>query len=143
MLQGAIIVVLRRHPGATPAENSIQYLHIMKLTLQYHNVRSTGGFEALVENLILALQPTLKIDEAIVRLEESNEISPRFMASVHLVTPGPDVLAEGRDHTLLAAINKVIASLKDKIGHRTLKRVRRIRGNPQVTSRHINPGGMR
>lgn len=144
MLQIVIIVVSCRHCGEAPAKkHTIQKLNFMKLTMQFHNVRSTGGFETLVENLILALQPTLKIDEAIVRLEQSNAISPRFMASVHLVTPGPDVLAEGRDHTLLAAINKVIASLKDKIGHRTLKRLRRIRGNPQVTSRHNNPAGMR
>lgn len=115
----------------------------MKLTLQYQNVRSTGGFEALIENLILALQPALKIDEAIVRLEQAAETSPRYRASVHLVTPGPDVLAEGRDHTLLAAINKVVSVLKSKIGHRTLKRMRRIRGNPHVTSRHANPGAVR
>ena len=96
-----------------------------------------------METLILALQPALKIDEAIVHLDQSSETSPRFRASVHLVTPGPDVLAEGRDHTLLAAINKVITALRDKIAHRALKRLRRIRGNPQVKSRHISPGGMR
>ena len=112
----------------------------MKLTLQYQNVRSTGGLEALVENLIIALQPTLKIDEAIVRLEHSDE-SPGFRASVHLVTPGPDVIAEGRDHTLLAAINKVINSLKDKIGHRTFKRLGRRRGAPLITARHLSPSG--
>ena len=111
----------------------------MKLTLQYNNIRSSGSFEALMESLLTALQPTLKIDEAIVRFEQSREASPAYRASVHLVTPGPDVIAEGRDHTLLAAINKVIASLKDKIGHRSLKRLRRIRGNPLTTSRHVSP----
>ena len=111
----------------------------MKLTLQYNNIRSSGSFEALMESLLIALQPTLKIDEAIVRFEQSREASPAYRASVHLVTPGPDVIAEGRDHTLLAAINKVIASLKDKIGHRSLKRLRRIRGNPLTTSRHVSP----
>jgi ribosome-associated translation inhibitor RaiA len=111
----------------------------MKLTLQYNNIRSSGSFEALIESLLTALQPTLKIDEAIVRFEQSREASPAYRASVHLVTPGPDVIAEGRDHTLLAAINKVIASLKDKIGHRALKRLKRIRGNPLITSRHVSP----
>lgn len=115
----------------------------MKLNLQYFNVHSTGGIESLVEHQLIALQPTLKIDEAIVRIEESRETSPSFRAWVHLVTPGPDVIAEGRDHTLLAAINKVINALKQKIGHRALKRLRRIRGAPSVTSRHIAPGGNR
>ena len=115
----------------------------MKLTLQYQNVRSTGNTEAMVENLIIALQPILHIDEAIVRLEQSGEVSPPFRAWVHLVTPGPDVIAEGRDHTLLAAVNKVLAALKGKIGHRTEKRTRRIRGNPLVTSHHASHGGVR
>jgi ribosome-associated translation inhibitor RaiA len=110
----------------------------MKLTLQYHNVRSTGGIETLVENMVLSLQPALKIDEAIVRLEQSSEGSPRFRTFVHLVTPGPDVIAEGRDHTLLAAINKVIASLKEKIGHRAMKRLRQFRGNMKHTTSGVN-----
>lgn len=96
----------------------------MKLTLQYRNVPSTGGIEALMTSLINALRPAIKIDHAIVRLDQSAEASPRFSIFVHLVTPGPDVIAEGRDHTLLAAINKVISALKAKIGQRRLKRLR-------------------
>lgn len=124
--------------GAFPPRRGIELIKSskMKLTLQYHNVRSTGGIEALVENMILSLQPAMKIDHAIVRLEEAVESSPRFRTSVHLVTPGPDVIAEGRDHTLLAAINKVISALKNKIGHRVLKRLRRMKRDAAPKARH-------
>lgn len=115
----------------------------MKLTVQYHNVRSTGGLETLVENLILALAPSLKIDQAIVRIEHSLDSSPAFRTSAHLITPGPDVIAEGRDHTLRAALEKLAAALRDRIEHRELKRQRRNRGTPLVTSRHVTPGGHR
>jgi ribosome-associated translation inhibitor RaiA len=59
-----------------------------------------------------------------VRLENS---SPAYQVNVHLVTPGPDVFAESRDHTLRAAFGKVMAELKEKIGGREMKRTKRLR----------------
>lgn len=111
----------------------------MKLTLKYNNIPSSRSTDALVETLISSLLPDLKIDEAIVRLEQTDEASPAYRSFVHLVTPGPDVFAEAQDHTLLAVINKVVASLKDKIGHRTQKRIRKGRGESLTSSRHISP----
>lgn len=103
----------------------------MKLTLEHHHLRSTDELDSLVEERILALQPRLQIDEANVRLEHRRESSPAFHVHVHLVTPGPDVFAEGRDHTLRAAIEKVMAVLEVRIGERMEKRLRRVRGNLQ------------
>ncbi|MDB6074260.1 MAG: hypothetical protein JWO89_1900 [Verrucomicrobiaceae bacterium] len=110
----------------------------MKLTLTYHNVPSSRSTHSLVETLITSLLPSLKIDEAVVRLEQAHEASPAYRTHVHLVTPGPDVFAEAQDHTLLAAINKVVAGLKDKIAHRTQKRDRRSHNESLVSSRHVS-----
>ena len=106
----------------------------MKLTVQHHHLRSTDELDSLIENQILALQTRLQIDEANVRLECRNEESPPFSVRVHLVTPGPDVVAESRDHTLRAAVIKVMAVLEEKIGSRALKRFRRLRNNLQAPS---------
>ena len=106
----------------------------MKLTVQHHNLRSSDELDSLIENRILALQPRLQIDEANVRLECHFEESPAFSVRVHLVTPGPDVVAESRDHTIRAAVNKVMAALEVKIGGRALKRFRRLRNNLQAPS---------
>ena len=82
----------------------------MKLTVQHHHLRSSDDLDSLIENRILALQPRLQIDEAHVRLECRFEESPAFSVHVHLVTPGPDVFAESRDHTLRAAFAKALRS---------------------------------
>ena len=104
----------------------------MKLTLQHFDIRSTDVLDTLVEERILALQPRLHIDEASVRLERHRGTSPAFRVQVHVVTPGPDVLAEGCDHTIRAAIEKVLTELELKINGRALQRMRRVRGNCQA-----------
>lgn len=100
----------------------------MKLTLQHFCVRSTDPLDGWVESRILSLQERLQIDEANVRLECCFQTSPPFAVRVHLVTPGPDIFAEGRDHTLRAAFGKVMAELQNKINGRELKRTQRLRG---------------
>ena len=113
----------------------------MMLTLQHFRVRSTDQLDGWVENRILSLQERLQIDEAIIRLECHPETSPPFAVHVHLVTPGPDVLAEGRDHTLRAAFGKVMAELQEKIGGREMKRTQRLRSMlraPAGRSRNSN-----
>ena len=97
----------------------------MKLTIQHKNVRSTNELDSWVEEQIILLQPALQIDEANISLARDFDASPAFQVKAHLVTPGPDVLAEGCDHTLQAAFHKVMESLRDKIGGRATKRQKR------------------
>jgi ribosome-associated translation inhibitor RaiA len=106
----------------------------MKLTVQHFHIRSTDIADRVIEERIIALRSRLQIDEANVRLEHRREISPAFHVHVHLVTPGPDVLAEGRDHTIRAAIEKVMADLEQKITFRWLKRTQRVTSNLQSPS---------
>ena len=103
----------------------------MKLTLQHYHLRSTDDLDSLIEERIIALQPRLQIDEANVRLECRFEESPAFVVRVHLVTPGPDLVAESRDHTIRAAVNKVMAALEEQSHQRARKRIRRMRSNLQ------------
>jgi ribosome-associated translation inhibitor RaiA len=106
----------------------------MKLTVQHFHIRSIAAVDTLIEERIIALQPRLQIEEANVRLEHQQESSPAFRVHVHLVTPGPDLLAEGRDHTIRAAIDKVMAELEQKITLRWFKRSQRIKSNLQSPS---------
>jgi ribosome-associated translation inhibitor RaiA len=107
----------------------------MKVTLEHHHLRSTDELDSLIEEQILALQSRLQIAEANVRLEHRQENSPAFWVHVHLVTPGPDVVAESRDHTLRAAIEKVMAALEGRIGDRLEGRRRRVQGKLQEPAR--------
>ena len=115
----------------------------MKLTVKHKNVRSTNSLDSWVEEQIISLQPVLQIDEANIVLACSDEASPPFHVSVHLVTPGPDVSAEGRDHTLKAAFTKTMTALRGKIDHRQEKRTQRKTGLPVAMSRRNMAGALR
>jgi len=107
----------------------------MKLTLEHHHLRSTDELDSLIEERILALQPRLQIDEVNVRLECRHEASPPFSVRIHLVTPGPNLIAEDRDHTLGAALVKVMSQLESALAERVQKRRRRVRDNLQEPTR--------
>ena len=97
----------------------------MKLLIQHRHHSPSDAFTALVTQQIESLREALQIDEARVLIEHRLESSPPFRISAHLVTPGPDVLAEAVDHTLRAALKKLVAELESRIDHRHRKRARR------------------
>jgi ribosome-associated translation inhibitor RaiA len=101
----------------------------MRLNLQHLNLRSLDTLDSWVEKQILALGQARQIDEANVRLVRLENSSPAYQVNVHLVTPGPDVFAESRDHTLRAAFAKAMKRLRDKLAGRASKQVQRIKSN--------------
>lgn len=101
----------------------------MRLNMQHLNLRSLDRLDAWVENQILALGRARQIDEANVRLARLENASPAYQVNVHLVTPGPDVFAESRDHTLRAAFVKAVAQLRGQITSRAQKRMHRWKKN--------------
>jgi ribosome-associated translation inhibitor RaiA len=110
----------------------------MRLNLQHLNLRSLDTLDSWVERQILALGQARQIDEANVRLERLENASPAYQVNVHLVTPGPDVFAESRDHTLRAAFGKVMKQLREQITSRATKRLQKVKSNssaPAVKSR--------
>jgi ribosome-associated translation inhibitor RaiA len=68
---------------------------------------------------MLALGPLRQIDEAQVRIAKDHDVSPPFRVHVHLVTPGPDIAAEARDHTFAAALGKVVKRITEEIKRRS------------------------
>lgn len=97
----------------------------MRLNVQHFSIAYTDALDSWVEQQILVLNRMRQIDEANVRLTRHKDSSPAFEVRVHLVTPGPDVFAESRDHTLRAAFIKVMALLRDTIISRETKRLRK------------------
>ena len=97
----------------------------MRLNVQHFGIASTDALDSWVEQQILTLGRLRQIDEANIKLTRHADSSPAFQVNVHLVTPGPDVFAEGRDHTLRAAFTKVMAQLRATITGRVVKRLRK------------------
>jgi ribosome-associated translation inhibitor RaiA len=99
----------------------------MKLTLKHVNIRSTNALDSWVEKQILALGEARQVDEANIELSHHADDSPAYEARVHLVTPGPDIFAEARDHTIRAAFKKVSAQLHKGIATRAARPAERAR----------------
>jgi len=101
----------------------------MRMNVQHLNIRSLDMIDAWVEKQLRALGATRQIDEANVRLVRLDDASPAYQVHVHLVTPGPDVFAESRDHTLRAAFAKAMTQLHEQITSRTTRRLQRLKSN--------------
>lgn len=99
----------------------------MRLNVQHLNIRSLDMIDAWVEKQLRALGERRQIDEANVRLVRLPATSPAYRVYVHLVTPGPDVFAESRDHTLRAAFTKAMAQLRGQITSRASRRLQRLK----------------
>lgn len=104
----------------------------MRMNVQHLNVRSLDVFDAWVEKQLRALGQSRQIEEANVRLVRVPDGSPAYQVHVHLVTPGPDVFAASRDHTLRAAFAKAMAQVSGQIASRAGKRLQRIKRNLKV-----------
>ena len=101
----------------------------MKLNVTHLNVPAITSVDSWVAKQIAALADSRRIDEAHLRVVRLPDASPAYQVQAHLVTPGPDVHAESRDHTLRAAFTKVISQLRSTITGRAAKRMKRIKGH--------------
>ena len=75
----------------------------------------------LLRDRLLSLARIRKIDAAHLSLEREPEAAT-FRVSAHLETPGPDIRAEARDHTLHAAALRALAQLQRHIRDRNARR---------------------
>ncbi|MBL9187176.1 MAG: HPF/RaiA family ribosome-associated protein [Opitutaceae bacterium] len=108
----------------------------MKLLLHHGNVRPRPSVERLIERRLLALSARQRLEEAIVRLADEREATPRYRASVHLRVPGPDIHAAASDHTVRVAVEKALAAAEAQMAAHQGRRVARRRRQPLLA-----PGG--
>ncbi len=108
----------------------------MKLNLKHLNLRSTPALDAWVERQILALGSARQIDEAHVELARHAEHSPAYAVRVHLVTPGPDLRVEARDHTIRAAFTKGMAQLLHGLATRAARPAQGLRARRSSVHRN-------
>ena len=87
---------------------------MMKVIVRHTGIAARKWMDSTVKKQILALGPLRQIDEAKVQIARDRDASPAFRVQVHLVTPGPDIAAEARDHTFAAALGKVIKTVPKK-----------------------------
>jgi ribosome-associated translation inhibitor RaiA len=108
----------------------------MKLDFRLRGFKDQSGLHRLVQSQLGRLPNIRTVSEARVILERQRDATPAWTARAHLQVPGPDLLAEGRDHTVEAAWRKVMAALQHEVERRLDRRRRR--GDER---RSIRPAG--
>jgi len=101
----------------------------MKIKLSTSPLNLNDASEPWVAERLAGIGERRRIDEAIVKVTHHAEASPPWEIFIHLVTPGPDLAATTRDHTLAAAFAKNIAELEAILNTREAKRAGRHRSN--------------
>lgn len=105
---------------------------MMKTTLHYRGLNAEATWQTLVEAQLKPLESLAAIASAQVTLERQREVRPPFRVQALLEVPGPDFHAEAADHTLQAALHKVVENLDHQIRARLARRVERRRSNLQL-----------
>ncbi len=104
----------------------------MKILLQHGSLRPRPSVERLVEQRLLALAARARLEEAVVRLHDERESSPRFRATVFLRVPGPDVHASASDRNVRDAVEKALDAAEAQIAARRGRRQARRRHGPSL-----------
>jgi ribosome-associated translation inhibitor RaiA len=104
----------------------------MKIVISHKHVKSVDEQDSLVEQRLFALADRLQIDEARVVFERRWDGAPPYRVGIHIVTPGPDVMAEGEDQTLQAAVLKSLKQLETKTRQRGERARQRVQTNLQA-----------
>ncbi len=125
----------------------------MKIQYQLLGLNPRAVPDRPLDQHLEALSRLLPIDSAHVVLEHQRDVTPPFCVSAALAVPGPDIHAAARDHTLQAAIIKVVRRLEEQIQERKtlqqlrLKHRKKDRADPakEAAGMRINspPGGRR
>lgn len=102
----------------------------MKTSLRYLGLNAQASWDRLIQEQLKLLQKLTNIESAQVVLERKREDTPAFRAHMVLVVPGPDFHADALDHTVTAALHKVVEDLKRQIRARQTKQ--RVKGKSNL-----------
>jgi ribosome-associated translation inhibitor RaiA len=87
----------------------------MEVQYQRRGLNQQAVTERLMLQSLKQLDQIIPISTALVVLEHQPNASPPFSASVEMAVPGPDIHAAARDHTLKAAVLKVVRRLEEQV----------------------------
>lgn len=99
----------------------------MQIHYQFRGLNPrTAGKRPLDQNLE-ELARRIPISSASIVLTHQQQMAPAFSVAVDLAVPGPDIHAAARDHTLPAALLKVVRRLEQQIEARRSRQERRLK----------------
>ena len=104
----------------------------MNIIMHYSGLTKRAIWQELVERQLRRLQSLAAIATARVTLEWQRGVKPAFRVLTWLEVPGPDFHAEASDHTVPAALLKVVNNLERQIRSRQSRRADRRKTNVQL-----------
>lgn len=105
----------------------------MNLILQPGNTCRSATLDYLIETRLSALTGRQPIEEAVVRLNDHRDGSPRYQATVLIRVPGPDIHAAACDHTLRVAVQKALDAVEGQVAARQERRAAQRPGRFQLS----------
>jgi len=105
-------------PNINELFNQQNFKRRMNIIVRYCGLTKRAVWQELVETKLRKLQNLAAIATAQVTLEWQNGVKPAFRVLTQLEVPGPDFHAEASDHTLPAALVKVVKNLEKQIRSR-------------------------
>jgi ribosomal subunit interface protein len=112
--------------------NPISTPEAMSISVNYRGLNPRAFWRGLVETQLKRLRHLAAIASARVTLEWQQEVKPAFRVFAWLEVPGPDFHAEASDHTLQAALLKVVQNLERQIRSRKNRRADKHKTNMQL-----------
>jgi ribosome-associated translation inhibitor RaiA len=109
----------------------------MNIIVKYCGLTKRVTWQELVETSLGKLQNLATIATARVTLEWQHGVKPAFRVLTELEVPGPDIHAEANDHTIPAALVKVVRDLERQIRSRKNRRAGKWKTNVRLG---LNPG---
>lgn len=97
----------------------------MKFVLSHANLPQAAKLESGIEKALGSLFPLVDIEEARIAVTFDSEASPAYRVTAHLKVPGPDLRAEGVDHTVRTAFARVFETLRDRAVERASRRLKK------------------
>ena len=100
--------------------------------MHFCGLNARVSWRGLVEAQLKRLQSLAAIASAQVTLEWQSQVKPSFRVLTLLEVPGPDFHAEATDHTVQAALLKVVKNLERQMRLRKNRRAERSKSNPRL-----------
>jgi ribosome-associated translation inhibitor RaiA len=104
----------------------------MNIIVRYCGLNPRAIWQELAEAHLKNLQTLSAIATARVSFMWQHGVKPAFRVTALLEVPGPDFHAEASDHTIQAALMKVIKNLERQIRSRRNRRADKRRTNVQL-----------
>jgi ribosome-associated translation inhibitor RaiA len=127
-----VIRVLTEKPFQRKTDETDSYRNFMNIIVRYCGLTQRAIWQQLVENQLRKLQNLASIASARVTLEWRNGVRPAIRVLTWLEVPGPDFHAEAIDHTVPAALVKVVKHLERQIRARKNRRADKWKTNLQL-----------